>query len=153
MAHRKDQQVIPLRIVMHDPVPGVELRLQSGRDALVDPAGVSDASVTFDLTVRVQLPDADGLVGFFGPFTQGPPRARFVYVNAGRHAGQPGSCWDRRAKIPLTGISPALVRRQLATPGSVLEVAVPGRSRDGGPVCASVKLPPDAWQLRPPATT
>lgn len=148
MASRVDQNVIPLRILVRDPVPGVDLRLQSGRTDLVLPSAVSDAKVTFDLSVRVALPDAEGPVGFFGPFAQGPPHERFVYLNAGRHAGQTNSCWDRRAKIPLTGIRPTLIRRLLKSPGSVLEVAVGGRSRDGGPVCATVKLPADAWQVR-----
>ena len=152
MASRPNQDVVPLRVVVRDPVPGVVLRLQSGRSDLVGPSSVSDAVVVFDFAVRVTLSEADGPVGFFGPFTQGPPRERFVYVNAGRHAGQADSCWDRRAKIPLTGIRPALVRRVLTVPGSVLEVTIAGRGRDGGPVCASVKLPPDAWQVRPPSS-
>ena len=147
---RRNQDVVPLRVVVRDPVPGVALRLQSGRTDLVGPSSVSDAAVTFDFAVRVTLPDGEGPVGFFGPFTQGPPKERFVYVNAGRHAGQAGSCWDRRAKIPLTGIRPALIHSVLTVPGSVLEVSIAGRGRDGGPVCAMVKLPPDAWQVRPP---
>ena len=151
MASRQTQDVVPLRVIVRDPVPGVLLRLQSGRTDLVSPSSVSDAAVIFDFAVRVSVPDAEGPVGFFGPFTQGPPKERFVYVNAGRHAGQAGICWDRRAKIPLTGIGPALIRRVLTVPGSVLEVGIAGRGRDGGPVCATVKLPPDAWQVRPPA--
>jgi len=107
--------------------------------------------VTFDLSVRVALPDAEGPVGFFGPFTQGPPRERFVYVNAGRHAGQTNSCWDRREKIPLTGIPTALIRHLLKSrqrSGSGCRRPEPRR----GPVCATVKLPPDAWQVRSPST-
>ena len=150
MTSRQNQDVVPLRVVVRDPVPGVDLRVQSGRADLVSPSSVSDAAVTFDIAVRVTLPDAEGPVGFFRPLTQGPPKERFVYVNAGRHAGQADSCWDRRAKIPLTGIRPALIRRVLTVPGSVLEVAIAGRGRDGGPVCAMVKLSPDAWQVRPP---
>ena len=42
----------------------------------------------FRLAVRVTLPDGEGPVGFFGPFTQGPPKERFVYVNAGRQLGR-----------------------------------------------------------------
>ncbi len=148
MASRRDQKGVPIRVIVHDPVPGVVLRLQSGRTDLVSPSSVSDTTVIFDFSVCVTLPDAGGPVGFFGPFTQGPPGQRFVYVNAGRHAGQADSCWDRRAKIPLTGIRPALIRHLLKVPGSVLEVGITGRGRDGGPVCASVKLPPDAWQIR-----
>ena len=126
VASRQNQHVVPLRVVVRDPVPGVVLRLQSGRTDLVSPSSVSDAMVIFDFAVRVTLPDADEPVGFFGPFAQGPPKGRFVYVNAGRHAGQAGSCSDRRAKVPLTGIRLALIRRVLTVPGSVLEVGIEG---------------------------
>ena len=152
MASRQNRDVVPLRVVVRDPLPGVVLRFQSGQTNLVSPSSVSDAVVVFDFSVRVTLPDDEGPVGFFGPFSQGPPKERFVYVNAGRHAGQVDTCWDRRAKIPLTGIRPALIRRALTVPGSVLEVSIAGRGRDGGPVCASVKLPPDVWQVRPPSS-
>lgn len=148
MATRQNQELVPVRIVVRNPLPGVELRLQSGRSDLVAPTSASAAATVFDFAVRVALPDADGPVGFFGPFTQGPPSARFVYINAGSRAGQAGTQWDRRAKIPLTGIGAALIRRVLGLPGSVVEVSIEGRGRDGGPVCASVKLAADAWHLR-----
>lgn len=147
-ASRAAQHLVPLRIVVRDPVPDVELRLQSGQSDLVRPTTASLAAVVFDFPVRIALPDGEGPVGFYGPFTQGPPSQRFVYINAGKRAGQPGSCWDRRAKIPLTGIGAALVRRVLELPGSILEVSIAGRDRNNGPVCASVKLAPDAWHLR-----
>ncbi len=150
MASTKDQLVVPVRIIVHDPIPGVELRVQSGRADLVGPSSVSQSAVVFDFPVRVTLPDTDGPVGFFGPFTQGPPRERFVYVNSGRRAGQGTACWDRRAKVPLTDIGPELIRRVLTVAGSVLTVGIPGRGRDGGPICASVKLAAGAWQVQPP---
>lgn len=104
--------------------------------------------MVFDFTVRAGRPDPVGPLVFYGPFTQGPPKERFVYVNAGRQAGQGETCWDRRAKIPLKGITPALVVAALAKPNGTLEVRIAGRGRDSGPVCASVKLPPGAWQVR-----
>lgn len=148
MTSKPAQQILPLRIIVRDPVPGVRLRLQSGRADLVPPTSESESRVVFDFDVRVALPDGDGPVGFLGPFTQGPPKVRFVYINSGSYAGQAGTCWDRRAKIPLTGIGAELIRCALASEGSVLELSIAGRGRDGGPVCASVKLPPDAWQVR-----
>jgi hypothetical protein len=77
---------------------------------------------------------------FLGPFTQGPPTARFVYVTSGQSAGQPGSCWNRRAKIPLGGITWSLLEQVLAKKGAVLEVQIEGTGRDGGPACATVPL-------------
>jgi hypothetical protein len=143
----KREVVVPLRIVLRDPIPGVALRLQSGRDELVAPTSATSSSVVFDFTVRVVLLDGDGPVNFLGPFTQGPPRERFVYVNAGRRAGQPGTAWDRRAKIPLKGIDAKMIAQARAAPGSIIAVHIDARGKDGGPVCATVKLPADAWRV------
>ena len=69
-----------------------------------------------------------------GPFVQGPPRQRFVYIDIGTCAGQADSCWSRRLKIPLVGIATIMI-----VAGGVLEARVPGTGRDGGPSCATVK--------------
>jgi hypothetical protein len=76
-----------------------------------------------------------------GPFVQGPPQQRFVYVDIGTYAGQADSRWSRRLKIPLEGI-PA---KTIPT-GGVLEARVPGTGRDGGPNCATVK-DFDGWKV------
>ena len=145
---RPTQTELPLRITVVDPLPGVWLRLQSGRGDLVEPVVSTSSEVSFDFTVRVGDPQADGRPTFLGPCTQGPPRGRFVYINAGSLAGQSSTEWNRRAKIPLGDISPEQVSAVLERPGSFLEVRYPGRGRDGGPTCASVRLPPGAWLLR-----
>jgi hypothetical protein len=141
------QTEIALRIVVDNPIPGVRLRLQRGRGELVPPTAESATEVAFDFTVRVDLSGLRKAPNFLGPFTQGPPAARFVYVNAGQNAGQHESPWSRRAKIPLTPITAAQVEQALA-PGARLELHYDGRGRDGGPTCATVRLPPDAWQLK-----
>jgi hypothetical protein len=145
---RAPQPELSLRITVVDPLPDVWLRLQSGRTDLVDPTTRSASEVSFDFSVRVGPSGPDGRPIFLGPCTQGPPSGRFVYVNAGRSAGQAGTPWDRRAKIPLGGITAQQLAAVLKAPGSYLEVRYPGRGRDGGPTCASVKLPPDAWTIR-----
>ena len=121
--------------------------LQKGKGELIEPTSVKPVAVTFDFTVRVGPPRAGGAPTFLGPFTQGPPGGRFVYVNVGKKAGQHDSPWERRAKIPLTSITAAQVKAALAKPGARLEVHFDGRGRDGGPTCAMVKLPDGAWQL------
>lgn len=138
---------LPLRVIVRGPLPGVALALQSGRDELVMPASTSDTQVTFDLTARVDLPEGDGPMGFHGPFIRGPPRERFVHITMGKRAGQPESCWDRRAKVPLAAIAVAQVREALRT-GGMLAVSFEGRGRGGGPTCASVKLPAGPWMVR-----
>lgn len=148
MPSRKGTHELPLRIEVRDPVPGVALALQRGRDEVVPPTSVTAAAATFDMSVRADLPNDNGPVGFYGPFTQGPPSGRFVYVTVGKRAGQPGSCWDRRAKVPLGGITAAQVREALET-GGVLAVAFDGRGKDGTPTCATVKLGEGAWRRVP----
>jgi hypothetical protein len=148
MPTRATQPELPLRITVLDPLPGVWLRLQSGRADLVEASARTPSEVSFDFSVRVGPPQPDGRPTFLGPCTQGPPASRFVYINAGSQAGQPGTQWNRRAKIPLAGITQKQVSAALDRPGSFLEVRYAGRGRDGGPTCATVRLPPDAWVLR-----
>lgn len=138
---------LPLRIIVEQPIAGVALRLQRGKDALDPPSTSTATGVTFDFSVRLGKSRSDGSLTFLGPYTQGPPASRFVYVNAGRRAGQATTQWDRRAKVPLAGITEKHVRAVTATPGKRLAVTFPGRGSDGGPVCATVRLPADAWRV------
>ena len=140
---------LPLRIIVDEPVPGVLLRLQRGKDELVKATSESAKDVVFDFTVRIGAPQPGGAPNFLGPFTQGPPAVRFVYIRVGRSAGQPNTPFDRRAKIPLGGITSELLARVLKKPGSVLEVHIPGKGKDGTPTCATVKLQPGAWRFTP----
>ncbi len=142
------QPELPLRIIVVDPLPGVWLRLQSGRTDLVAPTVSTASETAFDFTVRVGPPGPDGRPNFLGPFAQGPPAVRFVYGNVGVAAGQAGTAWNRRAKIPLGSITAEQIAVVLKNPGTRLEVRYPGRGRDGGPTCASVRLAPDAWKMR-----
>jgi Family of unknown function (DUF5990) len=81
------------------------------------PSGLRRRSA-FDFTVRLGAPQADGRPNFLGPFAQGSPRDRFVYVNAGTRAGQSNSRWDRRAKVPLGQITWELIEEvRLLGPG------------------------------------
>ena len=65
-------------------------------------------------------------MNFLGPFTQGPPASRFVYVNSGTMAGENATPWTRRAKIPLAGITNAMVKKALAAPSACDRGAHPG---------------------------
>jgi hypothetical protein len=103
--------------------------------------------IAFDLSVRVGASRADGQPTLLGPVTQGPPSDRFVYVNSGTRAGQVGSCWDRRAKVPLSGITRQLIERVQRQRGARLEVRIAGTAGDGGPACATVPLLERGWQV------
>jgi hypothetical protein len=140
------QPEVLLRIEVIAPPTGVVFAMQRGRGELVPPISSSTDALLFELSVRVadlnlQPPR------LLGPFTQGPVGARFVYINSGTLAGQAESCWTRRAKVPLFGISKSKLESALARAGSVLQASIRGTARDGGPACASVPLLSD-WTLR-----
>ena len=130
---------LPLRISVRHPPSGVTFAIQRGRVELLAPRGRTPELLVFDFTVRIGGTAAGMSPRFLGPYTQGPPVARFVYVNSGRHAGQPGSRWDRRAKIPLGGITAAMIEAALRTSDGLIETEFNGTSADGGPTCATVK--------------
>ena len=81
-----------------------------------------------------------------GPLVQGPPNARFVYLDIGTYAGQTGTAWSRRLKVPLTGIASSMINRAADDSRVVFEMHVAGTGRDGGPNCGTVK-PSDGWKL------
>lgn len=142
-------QKISLRITLLHPPSGVVFCLQRGRSDLASCAKASGEELSFDFTLRVDGDRASGPSNLRGDFAQGPPAARFVYVNSGTSAGQAGSCWTRRAKVPLSGITWELIEQAISNPGTVLEARIPGLAKDGGPVCASVRLLEGGWQVVP----
>ena len=95
-------QTLSFRLTVRNPVPGVLLRVQRGRDRLVPPATESVDAMTFEFQVEAEV-RADGHVACRGPEVQGPPAGRFIYVNSGTYAGQAGTVVGRRAKVPLIG--------------------------------------------------
>jgi hypothetical protein len=126
---------LKLRIVLEGPPEGVDFGLQKGRGSVyetVQKQRSGGGSLEFEFSVQVNT--ARTTPNFTGPFVQGPPAARFVYIDIGTCAGQAGSQWSRRLKIPLTGITAKMIAA-----GEVLEARVPGTGRDGGPSCATVK--------------
>jgi hypothetical protein len=137
---------LTLRIVLVNPPVGVNFGLQQGSSDVVDISTSDGSSLSFECVVRVRA-QKDGSPNFLGEFTQGPASARFVYVNSGKRAAQPQSCWDRRAKVPLSGIEWPLIEQAIATPEAVLEASISGLANDGGPCCASVPLL-ERWELK-----
>jgi hypothetical protein len=118
---------VKLRIVISDPVPGVQLAMQKGKDELVWPLRHDDRECVFEIEVAWK----NGKPG--GPFVHGPAGAKFLYVNAGKRAAQLDTLVDRRAKLHVA---------EIVADGDY-EVHIAGRGRDGGPVCATV---PVAWK-------
>lgn len=141
---RKSNPTVRLRILVRDPPADVNFGVQHGRAGVVDAQRGVGKDLVFEFPLTVADP-ASQPVRFTGEFAQGPASARFVYINSGTLAGDAGSCWTRRAKVPLSGLMPEIVAEALKS-GAVLAARIPGRAKDGGPVCASVKLLSD-WSL------
>ena len=129
---------IELRIVLESPPPGVDFGIQHGRGSRYETILKQRSAAGRDVIFEFSLPLKPNLTG---PLVQGPPGARFVYVDIGRCAGQADSCWSRRLKVPLAGIDLS------AGADGVWEARIPGTAKDGGPSCATVK-PPRGWQLK-----
>lgn len=123
---------ITLRLTLADPVPGVRYSLQKD-DAPFEPVTAAEGPLGFDVPVRLS---DDGR--FLGPFVrrEGPQR-RFVYIRIGQSAGDCAGAWSRRAKIDIHDIPTDLLAQ--ARGGTVLEVVLPGRGKDGSPTCATVR--------------
>ena len=142
-----NEQELRLRITVTDPPRGVLFRLQRGAKELTPPAKATKDAITFEFPVRVgQRPD--GQPNFLGPYTQGPPAGRFVYINSGTYAGQTETCWARRAKVPLAGVTREMIDRALSDSVPV-EIEIAGTGRDGGPSCGTIKFPQTAWRVAP----
>lgn len=128
---------LTLRIIVEQPPPGVDYALQKGSGSAYEPVQKQrsqgeDLRFEFQPSLKEGVFDTKAALG--GPFVQGPPRQRFVYLDIGTCAGQHDSTWSRRLKIPLDGIPAKFLRT-----GGVLEARVPGTGKDGGPSCATVK--------------
>ena len=135
---------ISLRLCILQPPPGVHWAVQLGRHELLPPVRIAHDQVVFEVPLTLG-PNARGSVQLRGAAVQGPAGARFIYVNSGKRAGEPWSGWDRRAKVSLATIDVAALP-ELEGP-IVLDGAIQGTARDGGPACASVALIHGAWTL------
>jgi hypothetical protein len=134
-------ETITLRLTIQDPVPGVVYSLQDKQNQAVEPVVATSAPLSFDVPVRV----APG-PKFLGTFvrSEGPTR-RFVYIAIGTHAGSGAAApWNRRAKIDIHTLPADLLEHALS--GRILEALLPGRAKDGGPACATVR-PLDGWRV------
>ena len=132
---------LSLRVVVDAPLPGVAMAMQHGdarKAHLVRPVETRVDALVFDFMITVHGATKEGQPRLLGPFVQGPPEGRFVYINSGTSAGQFGSPWTRRLKVPLSGLTWAMLEE--VRDKEPLTAHVAGVARDGGPACASVKL-------------
>ena len=140
---------LPIRIVLVAPPAGIDYGIQHGSGSTYETLFVQQQTrgdVSFDFDVRVADTRKDGQPNFLGPFVQGPPTGRFIYVDVGTYAGQKNTPWARRMKIPLGGITWALIKKARSKSGQRLVARIQGTGKDGGPVCATVALI-DGWEI------
>jgi len=126
-----------LRIVVESPPAGVDYALQKGRGGIYETDQKQSSKgkdLVFEFEPVVRQGASNAMAALAGPYIQGPPRQRFVYLDIGTYAGQADSRWSRKLKVPLEGIP----QRMLAE-GGIVEARVPGTGKDGGPTCATVK--------------
>src|SRR5262245_55319705 len=107
------ESYVPIRIVLVEPPAGVDFGIQKGSGTQYETLFVQQGTrgdIVFDFTMTVKDNRPDGAPNFLGPFAQGPVTGRFVYVDVGTFAGQKDTCWSRRMKVPLDGITWSMVR-------------------------------------------
>ena len=140
---------LKVRIVLENPLAGVDFGLQKGKGndyETIQKQRSKGKDLSFEFTVRVNTATKTSAPNFLGHFVQGPTGERFIYIDIGTYAGQTGTGWSRRLKIPLKGITSADIERVLVDEGSVLETRIQATGRDGGPTCGTVK-PFAGWRL------
>ena len=133
--------VLSLRIILENPLAGVDYALQSGSGGkfeLVQKQVSGTGDLIFNLMANVKG-SKDELPDFSGPFIQGNKGERFIYINIGTYAGNPNSEWGRRLKVPLRDITWEAISKLVSNQQLVLETSVPGKGKDGTPSCATVK--------------
>ena len=143
------ERELTLRIVLEKPPRDVDFGLQKGRGSnyeTIQKQRCEGKDLTFEFTVRVKGDNKAAAPNFLGSFVQGPPSERFIYIDIGTYAGQTGTGWSRRLKVPLRGITWDMIDRVSADEQSLLETRVPGTGKDGSPTCATVK-PFPGWKL------
>ena len=103
---------VKFRIVLEAPPADVDYGLQKGRGSIYETVQTQrsdggDLQFEFDAEIKAAGAASD----FRGPFVQGPAGGRFVYIDIGACAGQAGTPWSRRLKVPLGGITADMIRR------------------------------------------
>ena len=81
---------VKIRIVLEAPPPEVDFGLQLGKGKdyeTVQKQRSEGQDMFFHGSLTARNNRADGSPNFLGPLTQGPPTARFIYVDVGQFAG------------------------------------------------------------------
>lgn len=85
---------------------------------------------------------------FRGPYVQGRPGERFLYLSWGTVANDGTFEMFRRAKLML-GLIDGEVLATAARPGRRLQATLSLTGADGGPRCAALRPPAISWSAAP----
>ena len=112
------------QIILQKPPADVAFGLQKGsgnnfETVQIQRSGSGDLFFNRPIGIKGD-PQKDKLPDFRGPFVQGPIMGRFIYIRIGVLAGREGG-WNRRLKIPLTGITWGITNQLNGKPAAVLE--------------------------------
>ncbi|MDX6611975.1 MAG: hypothetical protein QOD75_1161 [Blastocatellia bacterium] len=143
------ERELTLRIVLEKPPAGVDFGVQKGRGndyETMQKQRSKAGDLHFEFTVRAKQAGKGDFPNFLGPIVQGPKGERFIYIDIGTCAGQIGTIWSRRLKIPLRGITWEMIDQATASEHSIIETRVNGTGKDGGPTCGTVK-PFAGWKV------
>lgn len=103
------QKELTLQIILLKPNVGVHYGLQKGTGTNYETIQIQQSSgedLSFKFTVNCKGEKLkETLPKLAGPFVQGPANQKFIYIDIGQSAGQRDTCWSRRLKIPLSGIT------------------------------------------------
>jgi Family of unknown function (DUF5990) len=119
---------------------GVQRRGKPGELLGLVPGDSPAATWTLDATVT-QAPD--GETDLKGPYIQGPPGGRFIYLSWGTVDAPGAFTMFRRAKLRLAAVPPEVLRG--AQRQGLLVVRVILTDPRGNPVCASPGPPFIEW--------
>jgi hypothetical protein len=140
---------LTFRILLEKPPAGTDFGLQKGRGIpyeTVQKQRSVGGNLQFEFTVQPKPGSNGAAPNLLGPFVQGPPDGRFVYLDIGGAAGQFDTQWRRRLKIPLSGIPWDAIKPLAEDLPVIFETHIPGTGKDGGPTCGTVK-PFAGWKL------
>jgi hypothetical protein len=119
----------------------VGVQRRNRRDELLGlvPGDAPSAVWTLDCTAAVSPAGTD----LKGPYIQGPPGGRFIYLSWGTIDGAQAFTLFRRAKLWLDAIPPAVIGSALSRGMLVGRLGLTGAR--GNPLCAAVRPPVIQW--------
>jgi hypothetical protein len=121
----------------------VHVGIQRGKDVIETfPGDAEAASWSFDCDVV----EGAGGIDLRGPYIQGRPGDRFVYLSWGDVNDRGDFAMFRRAKLMVGAIDQALL--QAAHDGKRLVGKLGLTDRKGGPLCAAVRPPAIEWSVQ-----